>query len=105
MADRLTGERTVDDRSPGWTYLTNHAHVLVYLAGNSGSTLREIAKAVGITERAVHRIVTELVEEGVVTRMRAGRRNEYAIDRSRRLRHPIERHCTVGQVLDLINGA
>ena len=88
----------------GWTYLTNHAHVLIYLAGHPGVTLREAAGAVGITERAVLRIVAELEEDGVLRRVKQGRRNEYEIDLDRRLRHPVENHCKVGELLDLVVG-
>lgn len=85
-----------------WTFLSNHAHVLVCLARDSDARLRDVASLVGITERAVHRIVTELEEGGVITRTRAGRRNHYEIQPSAALRHPMESHRTVGGLLIML---
>lgn len=82
-----------------WTFFTNHAHVLVCLARDPDSLLREVADEVGITEGAVQRIVSELVEAGYLRRTRVGRRNRYVLDRSRPLRHPLERDTTVGDLL------
>ncbi len=87
---------------PGWTFLSNHTHVMVCLAGNADLTLRDIAQTVGITERAVHRIVSELEEAGALTRERAGRRNVYRIHAQLHLRHPLEAHCTIGEILKLL---
>lgn len=86
----------------GWTFLTNHTHVLVCLAQNEAITLREVAAQVGITERAVHAIVSALEEEGVLTRTREGQRNRYKINRHYRLRHPLESHRKIGDLLDLV---
>ena len=86
----------------GWTFLTNHAHVLLSLAANPDATLREVAEQVGITERAAHRIVSDLENEGALTRSRAGRRNHYEIRREFPLRHPIEKHCPVGHLLEMV---
>lgn len=86
----------------GWTFLTNHTHVLVCLDRNAAVTLREVAQQVGITERAVHAIVTALEEEGVLTRTREGQRNRYKLNRSYRLRHPLESHRRIGDLLDLV---
>jgi hypothetical protein len=88
----------------GWTFFTNHAHVLVCLAADPEQTLRAVADRVGITERAVQGIVADLVEAGVLTREREGRRNRYTIDPTRPLRHPIEAHRTIGDVLAVITG-
>ena len=85
--------------APGWTFLSNHTHVLVCLARNPDQVLREVAQQVGITERAVQRIVAELEAGGVVRRERHGRRNRYALNLDAPLRHPLERHCTVGELL------
>jgi predicted transcriptional regulator len=85
-----------------WTFLTNHAHVLLCLAGNPDATLREVAEQVGITERATHRIVSELEAEGALTRSRSGRRNHYEIADDFPMRHGLERHCTVGQLLRML---
>jgi DNA-binding transcriptional ArsR family regulator len=84
-----------------WTFLTNHAHVLVCLATGRGPTVEEIAQRVGTTERSVRRIIGELEEEGYLARERVGRNNHYALDRSRPLRHPLERHRDVGALLAL----
>lgn len=90
-------------RSPqattGWTFLSNHAHVLIVLAREPDLRMREIAARVGITERAVQRIIGELSEAGYLETLREGRRNRYRIHSERMLRHPIEAHR---KVLDLI---
>lgn len=88
--------------SVGWTFLTNHTHVLVCLDRNEDITLREVAQQVGITERAVHAIVSALEEEGVLTRTREGQRNRYKLNRSYRLRHPLESHRKIGDLLALL---
>ncbi len=85
-----------------WTFLSNHSHVLVCLAAEPDIRVRDVAARVGITERAVQRIVTDLVEAGVLIRLREGRRNHYQIERKVCLRHPIEKHCAVGDLLTLI---
>lgn len=80
---------------PGWTFFTNHAHVLLCLAGDPEMRLRDVGAQVGITERAVQKIVSELEAGGVLERERHGRRNVYRILGKRPLRHPVESHCTV----------
>ena len=90
------------DTSAPWTFLTNHAHVLIVLHSEPDLVLREVASRVGITERAVQRIVQELEEEAYLTRERIGRCNHYQITSGRHLRHPVESHCTIDQVLKLI---
>lgn len=82
-----------------WTFLTNHTHVLVCLAVEPGVRVRDIADRVGITERAVQRIIADLEEAGVVTRIRDGRRNQYRVHGGARLRHPVEQTTTVGALL------
>ena len=91
-----------DARRPSWTFLSNYAHVLVCLAQNPDARLREIAHVVGITERAAQRIVTELEDNGVIVRIKEGRRNQYQIHRHAPLRHPQESHRTVGDLLCMI---
>ena len=86
----------------GWTFLSNHTHVLVCLASDGDQTLREVAAKVGVTERAVQRIVAELEQAGVLRRTRDGRRNTYAIDADVPLRHPLESHCRIGDLLELV---
>lgn len=88
--------------SSHWTFLTNHAHVLICLAQDPDATLHEVAEEVGITERATHRIVAELVRDGALERTRVGRRNHYQIRRGFSLRHPLEEHCSVGQLLRMV---
>ena len=90
------------DKGGDWTFLSNYAHVLVYLAENPGARLREVADAVGITERSAMRLITHLDDAGILTREKQGRRNYYTIDREVPLRHPIEAHCTVGQLLAMV---
>ena len=85
-----------------WTFLSNHAHVLICLARDPGIRLREVAELIGITERAVLKIVADLEAEGLVQRHREGRRNSYELNLDRPLRHPIERHRAVGELVDLI---
>lgn len=89
-------------KCPDWTFLSNYGHVLVCLAENPGVRLRDIADRVGITERTAQRLITQLDEAGILTRVKLGRRNSYYIDTSAHLRHPIEEHCTVGELLKLI---
>ena len=85
-----------------WTFLTNHAHVLLCLANDPSARMRDIADQVGITERAAQRIVADLVEEGYVKRKRVGRRNEYEIKTNARLRHPLHRDHAVGEIVSLL---
>jgi DNA-binding IclR family transcriptional regulator len=85
-----------------WTFLSNHAHVLVCLAQDPDARLRDVALSVGITERAVQKIVSDLEAAGVVVRERAGRRNSYRLDLDVPLRHALESHRTVGTLLSLV---
>jgi winged helix-turn-helix DNA-binding protein len=88
--------------APRWDFLTNHAHVLVCVARDPGIRLRDIAAAVGITERAAHRIVSELVDEGYLLRERQGRRNRYQVKPELPLRHPLVEEREVGELLRLL---
>jgi predicted ArsR family transcriptional regulator len=88
---------------PTWTFFTNHAQVLLCIARDPGMRMRDIADAVGITERAAQRILADLVEEGYVERTRVGRRNTYQVNRQRPLRHPLAGHHEVGEVLDVLD--
>ena len=85
-----------------WTFLSNHAHVLVCLAQDPDARLRDVALSVGITERAVQKIVSDLEEAGVIVRERAGRRNSYRLNLDVPLRHALESHKTVGVLLSLV---
>jgi hypothetical protein len=90
---------------PQWTFLTNHGHVLVLLSRNPSLVLREVALRVGITERAVQRIIADLESSGFIEREKIGRQNHYRIRADKPLRHPNESHRTIGELLALINGA
>jgi len=85
-----------------WTFLTNHAHVLLCVARDPGVRLRDVAAAVGITERAAQRIVADLVEAGYLERSREGRRNRYELDPGLPLRHPLERNHTIGELIAVL---
>tara|TARA_B100000683_G_C12274274_1_gene467126 strand:+ start:20 stop:331 length:312 start_codon:yes stop_codon:yes gene_type:complete len=85
-----------------WNFLTNHTHVLLCLEQDASMRIRDIAAQVGITERAVQRIIAELEKDGYLERTREGRRNEYTISRNQRLRHPLEQDIHIGQLLDLL---
>lgn len=85
-----------------WTFLSNHAHVLLCIGVDPSSRLRDVAERVGVTERAVQKIVSELEEVGALTRIREGRRNSYVVHVDCPLRHPIERHQTVGKLLTMV---
>jgi DNA-binding IclR family transcriptional regulator len=92
-----------DDSTPSsdrtWTFLTNHAHVLLAVASAPDLRLREIAELVGITERTAMQIVVDLERGGYLHRERRGRRNHYAIDDRLHLRHPLEEHHEVSSLL------
>nr|WP_236617975.1 MarR family transcriptional regulator [Rhodopirellula europaea] len=90
--------------SARWTFLTNHAHVLIALHARPDLVLREVAVEVGITERAVQRIVQDLEEEGFIRREKVGRKNHYEVLADQALRHPIEAHRNIGDLLKLITG-
>lgn len=85
-----------------WTFLTNHAHVLLCIAQDVEIRLRDLAAKVGITERAVQRIVSELEVTGYITRQRNGRRNRYQVHTQQPLRHTIEEHRSVKDLMQLI---
>lgn len=85
-----------------WNFFSNYAHVLVCLAENPHARQREVAERVGITERTAVRLITQLDDAGILVRVKEGRRNSYVIDTRQHLRHPIESHCTVGELLATI---
>jgi DNA-binding transcriptional ArsR family regulator len=86
-----------------FTYLTNHSHVLVALDTDPELRVRDLASLVGITERAVQRILSDLEEARAIKIERIGRRNRYRIQRGGRLRHPLEEHCTIGGLLSWVH--
>ena len=85
-----------------WTFLTNHAHVLLCIARDPQVRLREVAEQVGITERAAQRIVADLVDGGYVTRTKVGRRNQYHVHPERPIRHPVDYPTRLGTLLGLL---
>ena len=89
--------------APGWTFLSNHGHVLVCLARDPSVRVREVATQVGISERAVLRILGELEAAGYVRRDREGRRTRYAIQADLPLRHPVEAHRSVGDLVAAVD--
>lgn len=86
----------------GWTFLTNHCHVLICLARDGDLRLRDLAAMVGITERAVQSIIRDLEAHGYIERTRVGRRNHYRIHPGRPMRHPVEAGHDVGELLSLL---
>ena len=87
---------------PDWTFLTNHAHVLLCVARDPEARLRDVAEDVGITERAAQRIVADLVQAGYLDREREGRRNQYRLHTELPLRHPLERDHAIGEILEVL---
>lgn len=85
-----------------WSFLTNHARVLVCIAHDPGPRLRDVAEVLGLTERTVFGIVTDLVEAGYVVKEKEGRRNRYRIQHHLPLRRPVGREATIGELLDLL---
>jgi DNA-binding MarR family transcriptional regulator len=82
-----------------WTFLSNHGNVIVYIDEHRDARLREIAEAIGLTERATHKLVSELVDEGYLTRKRVGRRNEYSVNADKKLRQPALAKHTLHELL------
>lgn len=85
-----------------WTFFSNYGHVLVCLARDGRARLRDVASEVGITERAVQKIVKDMQSEGFIEVRKQGRCNRYRVNRRKVLRHPLQSHCTVGKLLALI---
>ena len=84
------GETPLPGSQSRWTFLTNHTHILLCLARDPELRIRDIAELVGITQRAVQRILVELEEAGALTHTREGRRNRYQVNLDCPLRHPLE---------------
>lgn len=101
---RATTKSKADGRSAsaGWTFLTNHAHVLLCLVENPEARMRDVAARVAITERAVQRIVSELEDAGYLSRVRQGRANRYTVNEGLPLRHSIEDHCTIAELIEMV---
>lgn len=86
----------------GWTFLTNHAHVLLCLAHGDSLTARELGLRIGITERSVQAILADLIDDGYLKKSKVGRRNSYTVNPRGRLRHPLEAAHTVGELIDAL---
>ena len=84
-----------------WTFLTNHAHVLIHLHADPDARIRDLAEGVGITERSIMGILADLEEGGYVTRTRVGRRNHYRVNPKLHFRHPTEADQPIGQLLKI----
>ena len=91
------------EHSPTWSFLTNHAQVLLCIARDPGVRLRDIGDTVGITERAAHRIEGELADAGYISRQRIGRRNHYAIQADRAIPDRLPREQKLGDLLTLLD--
>ena len=93
-----------DERQPkNWTFLTNHAQVLLCLAATPDIRLRDVAERVGITERSTQRILSDLVDAGYVKTVREGRRNRYSIDREHAMRHTAQHGHDIGALLEALS--
>jgi hypothetical protein len=99
-----TAPKTPNER-PGWTFLSNHAHVLLCLAEDPEMRLRDVALLVGVTERTAQLIVADLEAEGYLVRERVGRRNHYRLHLERPLRHPLARRHRIGELVDVLASA
>lgn len=106
MRKSKSGKKTtapeIDSDGAPWTFFSNHGHVLLCLASEPDMVLREVALRVGITERAVQKIIADLESGGALTREKLGRQNHYTINKTRPLRHPIEAHCKISDLLKLV---
>ena len=91
-----------DSNNTGRTFFTNYRHVLIFISQHSDATLREVYERVGITERATHRIVAELEQAGFLSKRRQWRRNFYEVNTDKPLRHPLEEHCSIRQIIDTV---
>ena len=89
---------------PGWKFITNHALVLCQIAEQPRITIREISMNIGITEKATHRIITELEEEGYVTKKREGRCLRYRINSYLPLRTETQHDKAIGSLLEILSG-
>jgi DNA-binding MarR family transcriptional regulator len=90
------------ENGKSWRFVTNHTQVLLCIARDPDVRLRDVAEMVGITERAVQRIVADLVEAGFLQRQRVGRRSRYMIDRGVEMRHPAQAGHDIGELLALL---
>jgi len=103
QTQRTSAAAAANPGKPQWTFLTNHFHVLVCLSRDPTSRIRDLADEVGITQRAVQRILAELVEDKALSIRKDGRRNSYTLNPRKRLHHPLESKHTIGEILDILN--
>lgn len=94
---------STEDHHKTWTFLTNHAQVLLCLAETPDIRLRDVAERVGITERATQRILAELIDAGYVKAERIGRRNRYTVDREHAMRHSAQFGYEIGALLEALS--
>jgi DNA-binding MarR family transcriptional regulator len=98
----VSGKLNGQEPGKSWTFVTNHTQVLLAIARDRDIRLRDIARIVGITERAAQRIVKDLIEAGYVSRERLGRRNHYSVNHKAKMRHPSQREQDVGTLLSVL---
>ena len=94
--------KKIEDSKVQWTFLSNHTHVLLCLYRDPELRIRELALNVGITERAIIRILEELEQAGVLNKEKIGRRNKYSVNGKVQLRHPLESHKNLSELLKLL---
>jgi len=106
MLANITSKLILESRNmaTSWTFLTNHARVLLCISGDPGMRLRDIADRAGITERSAYSIVQDLAEAGYIIKEKDGRRNRYRIEADLPLPEPSSQERTVGEVLALLAG-
>jgi DNA-binding MarR family transcriptional regulator len=102
IAKRPSKSAEISTTPVPWTFLTNHAHVLICIAEDPNARIRDLADRVGITDRAIQKIITELEEGRYLTHVRCGRRNVYRVKTNQPLRHPVEKHRNVAILLELV---
>lgn len=107
IRDVTTVETPQDIEPPGsmrgWTFLTNHGHVLLCVSAGGSLTARELSLRIGITERSVQTILADLTDEGYLIKSKVGRRNVYTLNPAGRLRHPLEASHTVGELIQALS--
>ncbi|MFM5904679.1 MAG: helix-turn-helix transcriptional regulator [Micrococcales bacterium] len=90
-----------ESEKSGWTFLSNHAHVLIYIAKFPEARIRDVAEAVGVTERFAQRLLTDLAASGYVSVARDGRRNTYSVNANMNFRHPLEDGQKISRLLEI----
>ncbi|CAM3368145.1 ArsR family transcriptional regulator [Mycobacterium intermedium] len=101
VADVVQSSSPGSDR--GWTFLSNHGHVLLCVSVSDPLTARELSQRIGITERSVQTILADLTEAGYLIKSKVGRRNVYRLNPDGRLRHPLEARHTVGELVQALS--